>query len=111
MIRPFSIEKQQGCGGVVRLAVTGELDEDVSDTLSAIIANAAGQPGVTQLNIDLAQVSFVAAAGVRSLLRGAVEARRLGRGYRLINTSTAVERVLRISGAAALISVAEPVRS
>jgi anti-anti-sigma factor len=98
---PFSVTKHQDSDGVIRLAVEGEIDEDVSEVLTAIVANAAGQDGVTRVVIDLGGVSFLAAAGIRSLLLGRSQAHRNGCGYRVVNVTAPVERVLRVVGPAA----------
>jgi anti-anti-sigma factor len=97
---PFSVTKHHDGEGVVRLAVEGEIDEDVSEVLTTIVANAAGQDGVRHVVIDLGGVSFLAAAGIRSLLHGRSHAHRNGCGYRVINMTPPVERVLRVVGPA-----------
>jgi anti-anti-sigma factor len=106
-VTSFSVDKHQDGEGVVRLAVQGEIDEDVSEALTAIIANAAGQDGVTQVLVDLGGAGFVGAAGVRSLLLGRVQAHRHGCAYRVINPAPPVERVLRVIGPAAYLELVE----
>jgi anti-anti-sigma factor len=103
---PFSVEIHQDSESVVRLAVVGEIDEDVTGTLATIIAAAAEQRGVKHVVVDLRGVSFLAAAGLRGLLRG--RAATLGRGctYRLINARGLVRWVLNVTGTAELFNLA-----
>jgi hypothetical protein len=61
----FAVTKHDDGDGVARLAVRGEIDRDVSEALATMIANAAGRPGMTGLVIDLDDVPFLAAAGIR----------------------------------------------
>jgi anti-anti-sigma factor len=84
--------------GAARLAVAGEIDADVSDALTAIIAEAAGRAGVPELVVDLHRVSFLAAAGVHALVAGREAALREECGFRVVNAHGIVERVLRITG-------------
>lgn len=106
MIHPFSVTKHPDGEGVVRLAVVGQIDEDVSEALATIIANAAGQHGVRQVVVDLHGVSFLAAAGIRALLVGRLEAQGHGCSYRVVNAAAGVERVLRATGVAAILELA-----
>ena len=80
-----------------RLMISGELDEDTSDGLAALIVNAVEQPDVSEVVVDLQRVTFLAAAGVRALLRGRAAAAKMGRGMRVVNATGIVYQVLRIS--------------
>ena len=102
---PFSVTKHDAGAGVSRLAVTGEVDEDTADGLTVLMMNAAEQVAVSEIVVDLRQVTFLAAAGVRALMRGRDAAAALGHGFRVVNASGIVLRVLRISGVTQILSV------
>ncbi|BFU41874.1 STAS domain-containing protein [Krasilnikovia sp. MM14-A1004] len=105
MTSPFGVRTHDDGDGVARLVVRGEIDSDVSAALTEAIVGVAGQPGVTELVIDLGHVSLLAAAGVRSLLEGQVAAARHGCTYRVANPHGIVERVLRVAGVIDLLGV------
>ncbi|MEU4621864.1 STAS domain-containing protein [Actinoplanes sp. NPDC023801] len=95
---PFSVTKRDDGAGVQRLIIAGELDEDTGDGCAELIANAAGRHDVSEVVVDLRRVTFVAAAGVRALLRGRDASLRMGREFRVVNATGIVYQVLRISG-------------
>lgn len=98
MTGPFMVRKHDEGGGVVRLAVHGEVDSDTSAALSLIIVNAAEQPGAEVLLIDLGGVTFLAAAGVRSLLEGGAAALRGECSYHVVNAQGVVAQTLTAVG-------------
>jgi len=103
MIRSFGAWKQDEGAGVVRIAVQGEIDEDVGDVLTLIICNAAEQGTPHTLIIDLEHCSFLAAAGVRSLLEGRQAAWDRGCSYRIVNAEGVVAQVLHAAGVPELV--------
>lgn len=106
---PFSVTKRDDGDGVHRLIVGGDLDEDTSDGLADLIANAAAQDEVSELVVDLRRVGFLAAAGVRALLQGRDASLQAGREYRVVNATGIVHQVLRLSGVLRMLAVtAEP---
>ena len=94
----FGTRKLDEGGGVVRLLVNGEIDEDVGAALAMIIRNAAEQGGLNTLVVDLERCSFLAAAGVRSLLDGRRAAWEQGCAYRVVNANGIVAQVLAAAG-------------
>ncbi|KUL28509.1 anti-sigma factor antagonist [Actinoplanes awajinensis] len=98
MTGSFAVSKHDDGAGVIRLAVRGEIDDEVSDALAEIVANAAAQPGVTMLVIDLEKVRFLAAAGIRALLEGRAAALQHGRAYQVVNPRGVVHGVLATTG-------------
>jgi anti-anti-sigma factor len=102
MTGTFEARKHDEGNRVVRITVHGEIDEDVGAVLAIIIRNAAGQSGLTALVVDLERCSFLAAAGVRSLLEGRRAAWELGRAYRIVNVHGIVARVLIAAGVPAV---------
>jgi anti-anti-sigma factor len=99
---PFAVTKNVGDDGIVRLRVAGGIDNDVSETLTALMINAIEQDGVVGLVIDLTEARFLAAAGLRGLLDGRGAALRRGCGFQLANAQGVVERVLQVTGFADL---------
>ena len=98
MTSRFTVRKHtEGLGGV-RIAVTGEIDEDASAALRLIIVNAITQNGVGAVTVDLRRVPFLAAAGVRSLLNGRQAALEQGCTYRIVNAHGIVLDVLEAVG-------------
>jgi anti-anti-sigma factor len=98
MTGAFTVSKHDEGAGIVRLAVRGEIDDDVSDALAEIVANAAAQPRVTALIVDLERVPFLAAAGIRALLEGRAAALQHGRSYQVVNARGVVHGVLATTG-------------
>ncbi len=98
MTGSFAVSKHDEGGGTIRLAVRGEIDDEVSDALAQIIGNAAAQPNVTVLIIDLKRVPFLAAAGIRALLEGRAVALYHGRSYQVVNARGVVHGVLATTG-------------
>lgn len=98
VVTPFAVTKRDDGAGVHRLIIAGELDEDTSDGLTGLLANAAAHHDASEIVVDLRRVTFLAAAGVRALLRGREASLRRGRGFRVVNATGIVYQVLRISG-------------
>ena len=90
----FAVHKHEAGDGVVRLAVSGEIDNDLSEALGTIIVNSAEQYGTDDLVIDLLRVSFLSAAGISALLNGRAAAVAHGRAYRVINARGIVRQAL-----------------
>ncbi|WP_433796693.1 STAS domain-containing protein [Actinoplanes sp. CA-252034] len=102
----FTATKRDDGAGVFRLLIAGELDEDVDDVLACLIVDAVEQPEVSEIVVDLRRVTFLAAAGVRALLRGYEAAIARDRGFRVLNATGVVYQVLRISGVHRMLMVA-----
>jgi anti-anti-sigma factor len=91
--------------GVVRIAVSGEVDVDTSETVAALIAEAAAEPGTVGLIIGLAQAGFLDATGIRVLLVGREVAVRNGCSYRVTNPRGFIHSVLAVSGVFTILDV------
>ncbi|GIE35391.1 hypothetical protein Ait01nite_084360 [Actinoplanes italicus] len=105
MVTPFAVTKRDDGAGVHRLMIAGELDEDTCDCCADLITNAAEHHDVAEVVVDLRRVTFIAAAGVRALLRGRVATQRAGREFRVVNATGLVYQVLRISGVHKMLAV------
>jgi anti-anti-sigma factor len=81
------------------LLLVGEIDMQTAATVLTTGRSAlrSMRPECTALIVDLAQVSFVDAAGVGILLALRAEARRADRQLRLRSVPPLVERVLRLT--------------
>jgi anti-anti-sigma factor len=105
MTNSFAVTKHDDGDGVARLAVRGEIDRDVSEAVAAILVNAARQDGISALVIDLRDVPFLAAAGVRALVEGRAAALRRRLPCQVINAGGVVRDVLLAAGLTELLDV------
>lgn len=83
----------------VRIAVAGEIDLATSPQVQAVML--AGIEAATpsgDVNVDLANVTFLDASGVRVLITGREAARCRGVGFTVYNAQSAVQRVFDILG-------------
>jgi anti-sigma B factor antagonist len=80
------------------LALSGELDLDCAPMLQALLFAQAESPGVKDLRVDLADVTFLDAATLRVLIRTLHHAQELGRSFTIVNPSPLASRVLTITG-------------
>jgi anti-anti-sigma factor len=88
------------------IRATGELDRSTADGLRAAL-DAARADGVTTL-LDLSAVSFIDSAGLRVLLRsaGAVDAHHWG--CFIVRASSAVRRLVEVSGTTSRLPLVAP---
>jgi anti-sigma B factor antagonist len=94
----FGVSRHELAGGVVRLAVAGELDLAVSEELATAQLREIETAGVTGLLIDLQQVTFLDSTGVSALVAGLSEARRRGIAFTVANAHDIVRAVLEVTG-------------
>ncbi|WP_433796559.1 STAS domain-containing protein [Actinoplanes sp. CA-252034] len=98
MMTSFAVTAHDVGAGRIWLAVSGEIDQDTGGEFADLIASVAGQDGVTEVIVDLEHVIFLAAAGIRALLRGRAAASAAGRVFWVVNAGGIVRRVLEIGG-------------
>lgn len=84
-------------GGVVRLALRGEVDLAVCDRLRQIIEARVVADGVKALLIDMAAVTFLDCSAIGVLVAGRHLAADIGCGYRVVNANGIVARVLELT--------------
>ncbi|MEH1130645.1 STAS domain-containing protein [Micromonospora sp. CPCC 206061] len=90
--------------GGVRLAIAGEVDLSTARALRAAIQDVLCDERVTELVVDLGQVTFLDCAGIGALVAGYNTAVTRGRSYAVINPRRHVRRVLNITGVLAALS-------
>ena len=99
-----AIECRRDADGTVRLILGGELDTVSRDVLRAALM--AEERAGTAVVVVLDQLEYIDSAGIAELLRASEHAGRAGRRFAVTPGSANVARVLRISGALELLSVA-----
>jgi anti-anti-sigma factor len=82
-------------GRSARLAVTGEVDASNADRLRLAILDAARMHG-SQLDVDLAGVTFIDSAGLRAIEDANRAMERSGSGPVLCNVPRQVRRIMEI---------------
>jgi anti-anti-sigma factor len=97
--------------GRVGIEVVGEVDDRTAPALEVCLWSQGGQPGVRELVVDLAGVTYLGTAGVEVLAQAGRRCR--SRGVRLVVRTggrRAVLRALRLSGLGGLVDPEEPRR-
>lgn len=93
--RLLNVHKQER-DGVVHLRVGGELDMATSPVLEEWLAGAESN-GNTAIMVDLENVTFIDASGLRPFLRAAERAGRSGRSFAILEAAPRVRRVLQLT--------------
>jgi anti-sigma B factor antagonist len=84
-------------GGTVTVALHGEVDVLNVEQVRAALGEAIGErPG--QIEVDLADLSFIDSTGLGALIFGFQRCRDAGIGFRLARPTTGVHQVLVLSG-------------
>jgi anti-anti-sigma factor len=76
------------------VAVSGELDMAASFRLESELERLLAAPGIDNVVLDLAEISFLDSAGLGALLSIREQATRLGRDVKIDRMSEPVRRVL-----------------
>lgn len=99
----FTVEASPGDGGVVVLALGGELDIAATAEMRRHVDAAAGRRGLV---VDLAEATFVDSAVLKELLRAQSELARYGTDVVLAGAAPAVRRLLDLTRTAQLFVLA-----
>lgn len=83
-------------GHAAHLHCSGELDMATFPVLEGWLGKAESN-GNTSIVVDLERVTFMDGSGLRALLAAAERARKRGRTFALVNSSTMVRRLLQIT--------------
>ena len=97
---PFTITSLRDDDGSVTVAPAGEIDINVKEPLLAALTAAIAAPGVQQVRIDMAGVTFLDSSALSALIVARKQAERQLVNYRLTNASGVVSRILEINGLA-----------
>jgi anti-anti-sigma factor len=100
-LEPFSVTSRQR-GDAADLRVSGEIDMATAPVLDDRL-RAAQNNGYTGIVLDLENVTFMDASGLRALLRAAERARQSEKAFAMVKTPAIVQRVLQITGTAHLL--------
>ncbi|GLY07831.1 MULTISPECIES: STAS domain-containing protein [Actinoplanes] len=85
-------------GGTVRIRVSGEIDMATADDVQRAVRQALDTPGVTEIAVDLAGVTFCDSSGIAVLDEGFGVAAQHGIRFRAVDPQPVVRRVLEIVG-------------
>jgi anti-anti-sigma factor len=94
----FTIVKSDDRRGTVRMAIRGDLDAATAGCVTEFLTNAMIGPRPRTLVVDLADVPFLDAAGVRALVRSHLRARSRHISLRVVAPQRLVRRVLELTG-------------
>ncbi|MEV4702757.1 STAS domain-containing protein [Actinoplanes sp. NPDC049316] len=95
---PLVIAEHPADGGMVCLAVSGELDLASAEDLEEAVAVAAGRAGVREVCIELSGVTFLDAAGIAALIRARAAAMAANVLVRANGARGVAARVLAVTG-------------
>ena len=98
----MEIKKEQN-GNALTLKIVGRLDAGSAPELSKELTTALN--GITDLTFDLAELKYIASAGLRVLLVAQKRMNKQG-SMKLINVSESVMEVLEMTGFASLMTIA-----
>ncbi len=90
----------------MRLAPCGELDIATAPQLQEAIADATAN-GVSELVLDLRELTFMDSTGLRTLAQANLKAQKAGTTLSIWRGSRQIERVLEISGLGPLLPLAD----
>ena len=96
-----------GTGPSVRVLVVGELDRRTAPQLARCLHSLL-DCGLRQVDLDLAGVTFLAAAGLTALLEAAVRAGQVGGRVRLTAAPSRVRRILELTALDTVLEVQPP---
>ncbi|MCU7730953.1 STAS domain-containing protein [Actinoplanes sp. KI2] len=91
-MRPIAIKRTVVNDGVVRLAVSGDVDIDSCDVLATMIRYAVTVERVAELVVDLERVSYLDSGAIRALVEGHHLATEHGVAYQVINPDGSAHR-------------------
>ena len=91
-------------GGVLTVAVSGEVDLASAPDVEQAIADALRTDGVTTVQVDLSGVRFLDSSGIALLLRGRRDADERAVGYRVTGVRGIAKQVLELTGVLAHLS-------
>ena len=94
-------------GGRRIVWITGELDLSTAPVLGSVVESAIRAPDTSEIILDLEDLTFLDASGIRMLVSCVQLAQLLGRSLRARNSHDEVDMILRLVGVAELIHLPE----
>lgn len=85
--------------GVVRVVASGEIDFATVDQFNQAFTEAFSTPA-KELELDLAEATFIDSIGINALIRARKVATDAGRGFRIVQASRHVRSALTLMGLA-----------
>lgn len=85
-------------GRRLRVVVSGEVDVSNAEELRAKIDAGFADTAVEQIEVDLAEVSYIDSTGIGVLVGSAHKAHDAGRGFEVLNPQANVLRILGLLG-------------
>lgn len=85
-------------GGVMTLAVAGEIDLATGPAVADAIMDALATDGIRTVTVDLSEVTFLDSSAIALLLKGRREADSRGVGYRVTGVTGIPREILQIAG-------------
>jgi len=80
------------------LVLHGELDIASADTLADVLRRAIDTPGITRVDVDLHEVTFLDSTAINTLITGLNAANEAGRQFHISRPRGIVHRVLDVAG-------------
>ena len=94
---PASVSSNRS-GGVLTVAVSGEIDIATSAAVETAVVRAVATDGVRAVEVDLSGVEFLDSSGVASLLKGRRSADEHGVEFRVTGARGVAKRILELTG-------------
>ena len=91
-------------GDVGMVVLSGELDISARDALLEVVTAEVDRPGVREVRLDLAAVTFLDSTIMSVLVNAYLKAQDLGRGFTIMGQSGIVQRSLETAGLAQLLT-------
>ena len=93
--------------GLVYIALSGEIDQSVSDTIHAVITDHLSTDATAGVVVDLGAVTFLATSGISALVKGHRLAAQKAELFRVLNAQGNVLRILDLTGVSAHLGLHE----
>jgi anti-anti-sigma factor len=85
-------------GGVLTVAVSGDIDLSTSAAVQTAVTGAVATPGVTGVEVDLSEVGFLDSSGIALLLKGRRSADEHRVAFRVTGAHGIAKRVMELTG-------------
>lgn len=98
MTHDFDLRVEMPSGGIARVVVSGEIDMAVTEALSASVLGVLHAGEVRLIELEMSDVRFIDACGVRALLAARNDARGKGKALVVSGARGLPRRVLEMTG-------------